>query len=87
MRPLRKLTELLFRPIRWTLSKFNVNTSASYERLTTSDLTILQNISLAASAVTIWLYVALDTLYCAVTESFGLTFEDPNEFAEENEDC
>ncbi|MGP1922774.1 MAG: hypothetical protein ACTS5F_01785 [Candidatus Hodgkinia cicadicola] len=87
MRTFHKFTELFFRAIKWTLSKFNVNATAAYEKLPEPKLTILQNISLAVSAVTIWLYVALDTLYCAVIETFGLTFEDSNELAEEYEDC
>ncbi|MGP1922725.1 MAG: hypothetical protein ACTS5F_01495 [Candidatus Hodgkinia cicadicola] len=87
LRPFRKFTELLFRLINQVLSKFNINASASNERLTTTNLSILQNISLAASAVTIWLYITFDTLFCVITETFGLTFEDPNELAEALDEC
>ncbi|MGP1922735.1 MAG: hypothetical protein ACTS5F_01550 [Candidatus Hodgkinia cicadicola] len=86
LRPLRKFSELLFRTIKRWLSKFNINATAPYEKVTASNLTIMQNISLAVSAVTIWLYVTLDTLFCEVTEAFGLTFEESNELAEEREE-
>ncbi|MGP1921726.1 MAG: hypothetical protein ACTS4Z_00465 [Candidatus Hodgkinia cicadicola] len=87
MLPLQKFTELIFQLIKLILSKFNINTTAPSERLTIPNLSIMQNISLAFSAVTIWFYIVLDTLYCVVTESLGLTFEDLSKFEDDYDEC
>ncbi|MGP1915905.1 MAG: hypothetical protein ACTS6G_00360 [Candidatus Hodgkinia cicadicola] len=87
MRTARKFIELLLRSIKRTVIKFNVNVSALFgsRKLPTRKLTIMQSISLAVSAAVIWVYIALDTLYCAVIDRFELTFEDLNELIDETD--